>query len=78
MSRQWLSVMLSFDRMFLLLDNSRSDIRFLNVGRVLAIAFGLFVVLCGLNSFGFTYHLETRVTIDPIKNGNVTSILCVI
>jgi len=73
---QWLNVMLSFDRMFLLWQNARTEIRPLNIKRALVIAFGLFVILCALNSFGFSYHLETQVKFDPIKNENTTKIVC--
>jgi hypothetical protein len=73
---QWLNVMLSFGRVFLLLENARSDIRPLNIKRVLMIAFGLFIILCALNSFGFFYHLETQVKFDPITKEYVTEIIC--
>jgi hypothetical protein len=73
---QWLNVMLSFDRMFLLWQNARAEIRPLNIKRVLVIAFGLFIVLCALNSFGFFYHLETQIKFDPITNEYMTETIC--
>ena len=72
---QWLNVMVSFDRMYLVLDSTRSE-RPLNTKRNLLIALGLFLILCGINFFGFFYHLETKTSFSPNTNENVTVILC--
>ena len=61
--------------MFLLLDNARTD-RALNVKRNLLAVLGLFFILCGINFFGFFFHLETKISFDVLNGNNSTLTLC--